>query len=251
LFLQKIQRAADAGQHAEPEHIDLQNAEIVEIILVPFDHGAFLHGGVLDRHHLVEARARNDKAADMLREVAGKADQLTGEFENQSEPGIGTKFTITLPITLAIISALVLEVARRTYAIPLSTVQEALLFDPRHVRTVEGREVITLRGTTLPICRLNKLFDHAQPEGPTGRQYVVVTGIGTRRAGFVVDALHGQQDIVIKALGRSLQQVRGFAGATDLGDQVVALVLDAPALLDEVLASHEKVHPLGAGGAAS
>jgi two-component system chemotaxis sensor kinase CheA len=112
--------------------------------------------------------------------------------------------------------------------------------------------VITLRGTTLPICRLNQLFGHAQPEGPHGRQYVVVTGIGTRRVGFVVDALHGQQDIVIKALGRSLQQVRGFAGATDLGDQVVALVLDAPALLEEVLAGGERVvHPMGAGGTAS
>ncbi len=165
--------------------------------------------------------------------------RLGGVVDVQTEHGIGTKFTITLPITLAIISALVVRVAGRTFTIPLTSVQEALMLDPSSVRTVEGREVITLRGGTLPLCHVDQLFQ-LEPSGPPPRKrFVVVTALGTRRLGFVVDELHGQQDIVIKSLGRSLRHVRGFAGATDLGDQRVALVLDAPALLEEVLANPE------------
>ena len=90
------------------------------------------------------------------------------------------------------------------------------------------------------LSRLERLFDLAHiPRVDAGRQYVVVSALGHRRLGFVVDALAGQQDIVIKALGPSLRDIRGFAGATDLGDQRVALVLDAPGLLEEVLSGSE------------
>lgn len=163
--------------------------------------------------------------------------RLGGVVDVQSEPGIGTKFTITLPITLAIISALVVRVAGRAFCIPLTVVQEALLLDPSEVRRVEGREVITLRGRTLPICRLQKLFQlQREPETTPGqKEYVVVSSLGQKRLGLVVQALEGQQDIIIKPLGRSLQDVRGFAGATDLGDQRVVLVLDAPSILEDEL----------------
>lgn len=160
--------------------------------------------------------------------------RLGGVVDVTSEHGTGTKFTITLPITLAIIAALVVRVAGRTYAISLSSVQEALLFDASAVRTVEGREVLTLRNATLPLCHLAAHFGHVSSE-PVGRRYVIVSQIGQRRVGFVVDYLLGQQDIVIKALGPSLHDVPGFAGATDLGEQQVALVLDAATLMDEVL----------------
>jgi two-component system chemotaxis sensor kinase CheA len=166
--------------------------------------------------------------------------RLGGVIDVQSERGIGTKFTITLPITLAILRALLLGVAGRTYAMPLSSVAEATVLDPRAVRTVEGREVTSLRGETLPLCHLAKLFGHAPTARPTGRSFVVVVALGGRRVGMVVDELFGQQDIVIKALGPSLASVRGFAGATDLGDQQVGLVLDAAALLDEVLSAGER-----------
>ncbi|MCA9575150.1 MAG: chemotaxis protein CheA, partial [Myxococcales bacterium] len=166
--------------------------------------------------------------------------RLGGVIDVQSETGIGSKFTITLPVTLAIISALLVRVRDRWYALPITSVQEAIALDEHAVRTVEGREVLTLRGSTLPICRLERLFDLAHiPRVDAGRQYVVVSALGHRRLGFVVDALAGQQDIVIKALGPSLRDIRGFAGATDLGDQRVALVLDAPGLLEEVLSGSE------------
>jgi two-component system chemotaxis sensor kinase CheA len=165
--------------------------------------------------------------------------KLGGVIDLRSEIGKGTTFTITLPITLAIISALIIRVAGQTYAIPLANVQEALMLDPRTIRTVEGREVMTLRGGTLPLCRIKELFRLDEYEPPV-RQFVVVSQLGNRRLGMVVDLLLGQQDIVIKSLGGSLNAVRGFAGATDLGDQSVTLVLDTPQLLEEVLASGER-----------
>ncbi|HEX5661762.1 MAG TPA: chemotaxis protein CheA [Polyangiales bacterium] len=164
--------------------------------------------------------------------------KLGGVIDVRSEVGKGTVVQITLPITLAIISALVIRVGGQTYGIPLANVQEALLLDTRALRTVEGREVMTLRGGTLPLCRLRELFRLGDTHYEQGRrQFVVVSQLGARRIGLVVDMLLGQQDIVIKALGKSLRGVRGFVGATDLGDQAVTLVLDTPAILEEVLAS--------------
>ena len=172
--------------------------------------------------------------------------RLGGVIDGQSERGTGTKFTITLPVTLAIINALLIRIGGRGFAIPITSVQEAILFEPEKLRTVEGREVMTLRGATLPLCRLDRLFrlEAAEPpeldaDGTPPRRYVVVCAVAHRRLGFVVDGLDGQQDIVIKSLGKSLQRVRGFAGATDLGDQQVALVLDVPALLEELLGTPE------------
>jgi two-component system chemotaxis sensor kinase CheA len=174
---------------------------------------------------------------DVVRTNIGR---LGGVIDVHSQPGIGTKFTLTLPITLAIVSALVLRVRDQTFAIPLNVVQEALFFDERSLRRVEGREVITLRGQSLPIARLADLFGLASDGAPT-RSFVVVTALGQRRLGLVVDALEGQEDIITKPLGASLRSVRGFSGATDLGDQRVVLVLDAPSILDDVLsAGHDQ-----------
>ncbi|MCS6898877.1 MAG: chemotaxis protein CheA [Myxococcales bacterium] len=167
--------------------------------------------------------------------------RLGGVIDVQSEIGVGTKMTITLPITLAILSALIVHVGGQPFAIPLSSVQEALVFDPTATRTVDNREVMTLRGATLPIARLARLFGLAGQE----RGFVVVVAVGTRRLGLVVDYLEGQQDIVIKPLGPSLRQVRGFAGAAQLGDQRVGLVLDSPALVEEILTGEVSKTPLG------
>ena len=167
--------------------------------------------------------------------------RLGGVIDVQSEVGVGTKMTITLPITLAILSALIVYVGGQPFAVPLSSVQEALVFDPALVRQVDGREVMTLRGSSLPVVRLGRLFELSERD----RGFVVVLTAGTRRLGLVVDHLEGQQDIVIKPLGSSLRQVRGFAGAAQLGDQRVGLVIDGPALVEEVLAGEVGKSPLG------
>ena len=166
--------------------------------------------------------------------------KLGGVVDITSEVGIGTKMTITLPITLAIVSALIVRAEAQVFALPLASVSEALSLDEASVRVLDGREVVTLRGSTLPICRLSRLlYLERAHEGPARQGFVVVIALGSRRLGLVVDHLFGQQDIVIKPLGRSLRGVRGFAGATELGDQRVGLVLDAAALIEEVLVGTE------------
>ncbi|MEO8901737.1 MAG: chemotaxis protein CheA [Polyangiaceae bacterium] len=163
--------------------------------------------------------------------------KLGGVIDVHSEAGIGTKMTITLPITLAIVSALLIRAGQHTLAIPLSSVSEAIAFEEAGVRFVDGREVITLRGQTLPLCRLDRLMGlELAGDAASRRRFVVVAALGQRRLGLVVDFLYGQEDIVIKPLGKSLGAVRGFAGATELGDQRVGLVLDAAGLIEEVLA---------------
>jgi two-component system chemotaxis sensor kinase CheA len=174
---------------------------------------------------------------DVVKTNIGK---LGGAVDVASELGIGTKMTITLPITLAIMSVLLVEVGTRLFAIPLASVDEAISLDERLVRSLEGREVLTVRGASLPICRLTRLFSIAGATQSGARSFVVIASVGDRRLGFVVDRLVGQEDIVIKALGKSLSGVRGFAGATELGDQRMALVIDAGSLIEEVLASEKE-----------
>jgi two-component system chemotaxis sensor kinase CheA len=215
--------ASRKGILRESEARDLSRREILGLIFLP---------GFSTRDNVTDLSGRG-VGLDVVKTNIGR---LGGVVDVSSEAGIGTKFTITLPITLAILRALLLGVAGRHYALPLSSVAEATVLDTAKVRTIEGREVISLRGETLPLCRLDRLFGHRAERARNARQFVVVVALGGRRVGLVADELFGQQDIVIKALGHSLAGVRGFAGATDLGDQRVGLVLDAAALLEEILA---------------
>ncbi|MDY7229940.1 chemotaxis protein CheA [Hyalangium rubrum] len=163
--------------------------------------------------------------------VKNNISNLSGIIDVWSERGKGTAFQLTLPLTLAIIRALVVGVSGRTYAVPLNSVLEILSVVPQDIRTVERREVLDLRGQTLPFTRLARMF--GLPEKNTGRHFVVVVGLAQERMGIAVDELFGQQDIVTKPLGGRLHSVRGISGATDLGNRRTVLVLDVAALLEE------------------
>ncbi|HVE82343.1 MAG TPA: chemotaxis protein CheA [Myxococcales bacterium] len=156
---------------------------------------------------------------------------LSGLIDVTSSAHSGTTFAITLPVTLAIIRALVVSVSARTYAVPLNRVLEIVSVLPSELRTVERREMILVRGHTIPFARLSRIFGH--PERPLSRLFAVVVGLAHHRVALAVDELVGQQDIVIKPLGPRLQHVRGFAGATDLGNLRAVLVLDVGALVEE------------------
>jgi two-component system chemotaxis sensor kinase CheA len=163
--------------------------------------------------------------------VKNNIGNLSGIIDVWSERGQGTAFHLTLPVTLAIIRALVVGVSGRTYAVPLNSVLEILSVKPSEIRTVERREVLDVRGTTLPLMRLARQFGH--PERPNDRHFVVVAGLAQERLGIAVDELQGQQDIVVKSLGGRLQGVRGISGAADLANRRTVLVLDVGALLEE------------------
>ncbi len=165
--------------------------------------------------------------------VRNNISKLSGVIDVRSEEGTGTTLTITLPITLAIIPALVVAVGGETYAIPLNNVQETLAIDDRDVQTIERREVITVRGATVPLVNLRELFGLSDKGRPSA-SYGVVAGVGQSRMALIVDDLVGQQDIVIKSLGRWLKNTRGIAGATELGNQQTILVIDMVQLINEM-----------------
>jgi two-component system, chemotaxis family, sensor kinase CheA len=223
-----LEKAMRVGRIGRNEAVDLSRQDVLNLIFVP---------GISTRDQAGDFSGRG-VGMDVVKTNIGK---LGGVIDVQSERGIGTKMTITLPITLAIVSALLVKVAERVFAIPLNSVSEAIVFDPRGVRLVDGREVMTLRGATVALCRLDRLMGIPEPAAGGARRFVVVATLGNRRLGVVVDGLIGQQDIVIKPLGPSLSSVRGFSGATELGDQRVGLVLDAAALIEEVLVGLEAV----------
>ncbi|WP_375758049.1 chemotaxis protein CheW [Corallococcus exercitus] len=170
--------------------------------------------------------------------VKNNLGNLSGIIDVWSERGKGTAFHLTLPVTLAIVRALVVGVSGRTYAVPLNSVLEILSVQPRDIRTVERREVLDLRGQTLPFLRLGRLFH--LPEREVNRYFVVVVGLAQQRLGIAVDELFGQQDIVTKPLGGRLSRVKGISGATDLGNRRTVLVLDVAELLEEGIAQERR-----------
>jgi two-component system chemotaxis sensor kinase CheA len=162
---------------------------------------------------------------------------ISGIVDIQTIKGEGSRFIITLPITLAIIKALIISCNARTYSIPITSVLETLIVTDNEIRNVERKEFIQLRDTTLPLLRLDNFFDIARNYGHPKEFYVVVVGVAEKRLGIVVDNLLGQQDIVIKSLGESLKGFRGISGAADLGDQRTILVLDVGGIISETMRS--------------
>ena len=165
--------------------------------------------------------------------VAKNVANLSGMINIQTVEGEGTKFLLTLPITLVIIKALIVRISGETFAIPLTSVSESLMMDPNEKRTIEGREVIQLRGQTLSLLRLKNMFD-LRGQSADERRFVIVVGLAEKRLGLVVDFIEGQHDIVVKSLGDILRdKTPGIAGATELGNQKTILVLDPGALIEE------------------
>ena len=159
--------------------------------------------------------------------------RLSGIIDIDSKRGIGTTFTLTLPLTLAIIRALVVEVSGRIWAVPLNSVLEIVQVRADELRTIERKEVFSLRGQTVPFVRLSRVF--GLPETKLDKHQVVVVGLAQQRVGLAVDQLLGQQDIVTKPLGGRLRSVPGVAGATDLGNRRTVLVLDVASVIEELL----------------
>ena len=219
-----VRSAIRSGQLAEVEASELTRRERFNLIFLP---------GVSTREAATELSGRGVGMDVVKTNIA----RLSGIIDVESERGLGTRLTVTLPITLAIIQALVIRAAGQTYAVPLNSVLETLLLFQADVRLIERREVFDLRGATLPIVRLEGLFELSRDEPRPQKMFVVVVGLAEHRVGLLVDELVGQEDVVLKSLGKTLDGLAGIAGATELGGQQTVLVLDMAALLEESLGS--------------
>jgi len=218
-----IVRAAIRRHLVDPDTVnDLTRREIMGLLFQP---------GFTTREGVSQLSGRGVGLDVVKTNIA----HLRGMIDVHSEVGMGTKFTITLPVTLAILQALIVRAARETYAIPMNSVMESVLLSHDEVRTVERREVVRLREATLPLVRLERVFELPRVEPPGADLHVVVVALAQHRLGIVVDDFVGRQDIVIKALGKVLSRVPGVAGAADLGNQQTVLVLDVGALIEETL----------------
>lgn len=180
-----------------------------------------------------------DKVSDLsgrgvgLDVVKTKIETLGGVVEVESQPMKGTRFIIRLPLTLAIIQALLVHVGDEKYAIPLNNIREITTILEENIRKVQGKEVVLFRQTTLPILRLANLLsvETTYHQEPDEEYTVVIINHGDKTFGLVVDALIGQQEVVIKSLGRYLSSIDGIAGATILGNGTVALIVDTNSFL--------------------
>jgi two-component system chemotaxis sensor kinase CheA len=163
--------------------------------------------------------------------VVRSMERLNALIEAETIPGAGTKFTLHLPLTLAIITVLMVETGGEVYALPSSAVVESLRYPKRELVRMNGRDTLRVRDRIVPMLHLAELFDRPGSEGDDS--YAVIVGRGEKRLGLSVDRLRGQQDVVIKALDAVVSEASvGIAGATILGDGRVVLILDVAQLFE-------------------
>lgn len=163
--------------------------------------------------------------------VRTNVEALGGNIEAKTELGVGSTFTIRLPLTLAIIQALMTEVGHEKYAIPLGSIQTIEDVEPEDIKYIHGKEVISLRGNVIPIIRLREILDVVDEENENSNLTVVIVNKGDKQAGLVIDNLIGQQEIVIKSIGQYINNAKMISGSTILGDGEVALILDVNTLV--------------------
>lgn len=162
--------------------------------------------------------------------VKSKIEALGGDVQVKTKLGEGSTFTIRLPLTLAIIQALMVVIGNEKYAIALGSIETIEDITDQDVKLVGAKEVINLRGNVIPLIRLNEILDIESSRVEGSNLIVIIVKKGDSLAGVVVDELMGQQEIVIKSLGKYINSDRMISGATILGDGEVALILDANAL---------------------
>ncbi|AEG59482.1 chemotaxis protein CheA [Desulforamulus ruminis] len=179
---------------------------------------------------------KNDAVSDLSGRGVGMdvvrtaIEQINGTVELDTKLGEGTRFTIRLPLTLAIIRALMVTLGKQVYAFPLTNVSETLRISQEEIRRVGNNEVIVVRDKILPLARLGRLFNCSDC-AEDAKMFVVILGSGDKQVAVVVDKLLGEQEIVIKSLGDYLGQLAGLSGACILGDGKVALIVDVRGLV--------------------
>ena len=217
--VQKVKaKAIERGTITEEQAATMTDKEIINLLFLPSFSTAKTISDVSGRGVGLDV-------------VKSKIESLSGEVEVKSTLGVGSTWTIRLPLTLAIIQALMVIIGGEKYAIPLGNIQTIESIDPSEVKFVQQKEVITLRGSVIPLIRLNEVLGCKSTKSPEDELAVVIVKKGDIQAGLVIDELIGQLEIVIKSLGKYINKSKVISGATILGNGEVALIVDPNTLI--------------------
>ena len=216
----KIRRkAVEKGMVTQSEADSLDDADAVRLIFLP---------GFSTAEQITDISGRG-VGMDVVR---SKIEALSGHVDVETHIDEGSVFKIKLPLTLAIIQAMLVRVQEEMYAIPLTSIDSTINIEPSDIQTVQNKEVIVLRGEIIPIIRMEEALQVPHKKD-SDEHFVVVVHAGEAKAGIVVDNLIGQQEIVIKTLGNLFAGLKLFGGATVLGDGRVALILDVATMIQQ------------------
>lgn len=241
----------DDGQGIDPTHV---RQSAVERGLLPEEEAT-----QLDDDEALELIFRPSlSTAKEVTEVSGRGvgmdvvrtniERLGGSVVVDSEIGRGTTFRVTLPLTLAIVQTMLVDVRNAVYAIPLAGIMESMYLSEVSIKTVKGNPTIRWRESVLPLVDLREFFNHPRLANvnPNGAKPAVVTvAWGKLNAGLVVDRIIGKQEIVVKSLGSIIGEIPGLSGATILGDGRIALIVDVPSLLNAALRARKQGVAIG------
>ena len=232
---QKLRQILESsGTIASSDLEKLSDQELVNTIFLPG----------ISTHDSVDGSAGRGVGLDVVKE---NVERMNGTIEVESHPGLGTRFVVRIPLTVAIIRALLVSGAEQVFTLPLTTVSEILRFDDGMTHTMEGFQVISLRGKTIPIVHLTQLVNVPSSRSLNDHRFIVIVTTSFREVGMVVDGLLGEQEVVIKSIEDDFNIVEGFSGATVLGDGSISLILDVSTLLKRMQANlHGQHMPYGA-----
>lgn len=217
--VEKVKRSAiNKGTITEEQATIMSDKEIIDLLFKPSFSTAQVISDVSGRGVGLDV-------------VKTKIEALGGSIETKTELGQGSKFIIHLPLTLAIIQALMVELGSEKYAIPLGSIETIENVSTKDIKYVQTKEVIHLRGNVIPLVRLTKVLDVTDSKEDVNELTVVIVKKGDKLAGLVVDNLIGQLEIVIKSIGKYINNSKIISGATILGDGEIALILDVNALV--------------------
>lgn len=282
-LLHLIRNAVDHGIESKEERSRLGKSEVATITLNAYQGGNQIFVEISDDGHGLDIDAIKEKViskkistpemlmnmddqdiynfifapgfstASKVTDISGRGvgmnvvketvNELNGNVTIETEKSMGTRFVLTFPLTLAIIPAIMVKVRHEVYAIPLTDVVETIKISLSDIATIEGHEVINLRGEILSLLRLNEFVNLKSALGRNKKIPVVVVGFGNRKIGLIVDSLEGKMEIVIKSLEQNYKNVEGLAGASILGDGSICLILDIQTMINRVIMLQEKLTP--------
>jgi len=211
-------KALEKGLITEEQLATMGSREVLDLLFLP---------GFSTKEQATDLSGRG-VGMDVVRTNIRK---LNGIIEIKNDLGHGSEFILKLPLTLAIIQSLLVEVEREVYSIPLASVIETMRVNQDEFHLIGGQEVLKLRDSVLPLLRLQRVFSCAETGADRRTCYVVIVGVAEKRVGLVVTRLLGQQEVAIKSLGKFLANLPGIGGSTIMGDGRVALIVDPMGLV--------------------